>query len=1044
MHGYIMIPIRDFRVYRPSGTPGSAIKINRQHELEPLQNLHTYGGRDALLVDGVIALNGLERYIQGVAFETLAIEGYGDPTVSTVTGNISIQSIHAATKHVWYLLQKPAPDYGPYYGPFLWIADFAKYFVDYLAENRNVSLENFKSDFYEFTRQRHGESQQFQQWVNKYGGHEKKNDFRQAAVSYASFLWKESWSVIPNTHEDQFWGDINYIADEERAEKPLKRTTGSGKTLVTSYVFENFKHISQLTKFFEVKELNGRRVRAATEERRRSLGFTDGQRAQLLTSSAPLLKTDQLKTGDYVAVRPERSSLWKDGSDLWYAYIQNTRRDCHGERLDVIWLYTPSTTTLAGGVYPFKNELFLSSNCNCMDSPLRKKDVMGKVSVSWLKSHAATDNSTNTPSHFFIRQKFDTKDHCFTTIKGSDFVCQCRNQDSLWQELQAKVAIGDTILLPVKQNGEPSWRPLDSYNSSNKILDRLDPVVVEKYITESQTILVRRLIRRAMHSKSKRPPNELIWTEEFFQIVPELVGPKCHVRFYQERDQIPSPYNRNGTGNFWYITAYMTETDEVKNLQQPFPTGLNPGLDPTTPSPRPRMIGLDMFAGGGNFGRGIEDGMAVNFLYAIDWAKNAVLTYKSNCSKEHPCWVYWGSVNDYLRHVMDGNFTDHFARVGNIDFVAAGSPCQGFSRLQRNTASDTSLRNISMVASVAAYIDVYRPKYAILENVVAMAHRGKGKLEIFPQLLCALVGLGYQVSQHLLDAWSCGDSQRRSRLFVTIAAPGLAPMPPATLTHSHPRGTPSVSLGTNLANDQKFGERRFLPTPFQYVPVKESMGDLPNIQDSHIQTCITHPDHRTVSTEAGWTREMIRHIPIFPPVQSAMSAIQAGVMPQALAEKFLQGSGMLRKKPKSRSWSRIPQDGLTSTITTAPAAACAINGRVLHWQQHRVLSIREARRAQGFDDGEVIIGSPNEQWKIIGNSVSRSTALALGVALQEAWLANPLEDQTALPISLDARNEEITDKNSRSSSPDLLPHLHQAARSQPMHQGAVMIDLTQD
>ena len=139
--------------------------------------------------------------------------------------------------------------------------------------------------------------------------------------------------------------------------------------------------------------------------------------------------------------------------------------------------------------------------------------------------------------------------------------------------------------------------------------------------------------------------------------------------------------------------------------------------------------------------------MAVDFLYAIDWAKNAVLTYKSNCNNEHPCWVYWGSVNDYLRHVMDGNFTDHFARVGNIDFVAAGSPCQGFSRLQRNTASDTSLRNISMVASVAAYIDVYRPKYAILENVVAMAHRGKEKLGIFPQLLCTLVGLGYQVSQ---------------------------------------------------------------------------------------------------------------------------------------------------------------------------------------------------------------------------------------------------------------------------------------------------------
>jgi len=57
----------------------------------------------------------------------------------------------------------------------------------------------------------------------------------------------------------------------------------------------------------------------------------------------------------------------------------------------------------------------------------------------------------------------------------------------------------------------------------------------------------------------------------------------------------------------------------------------------------------------------------------------------------------------------------------------------------------------------------------------------------------------------------------------------------------------------------------------------------------------------------------------------------------------------------------------------------------------------EARRAQGFPDEEVIIGTPAQQWKIIGNSVARPVAVALGMSLREAWLANkpdelPLDD----------------------------------------------------
>ena len=52
------------------------------------------------------------------------------------------------------------------------------------------------------------------------------------------------------------------------------------------------------------------------------------------------------------------------------------------------------------------------------------------------------------------------------------------------------------------------------------------------------------------------------------------------------------------------------------------------------------------------------------------------------------------------------------------------------------------------------------------------------------------------------------------------------------------------------------------------------------------------------------------------------------------------------------------------------------------------MTVMEVRRAQGYPDHEVIVGTPSMQWKIIGNSVARPVALALGVALRTAWLAN--------------------------------------------------------
>jgi len=76
------------------------------------------------------------------------------------------------------------------------------------------------------------------------------------------------------------------------------------------------------------------------------------------------------------------------------------------------------------------------------------------------------------------------------------------------------------------------------------------------------------------------------------------------------------------------------------------------------------------------------------------------------------------------------------------------------------------------------------------------------------------------------------------------------------------------------------------------------------------------------------------------------------------------------------------------------------------------MTVMEVRRAQGFPDNEVIVGTPAMQWKIVGNSVARPVALALGLALRQAWLSNGEDvERTAAACQETAKIGETLDSD---------------------------------
>jgi DNA (cytosine-5)-methyltransferase 1 len=109
------------------------------------------------------------------------------------------------------------------------------------------------------------------------------------------------------------------------------------------------------------------------------------------------------------------------------------------------------------------------------------------------------------------------------------------------------------------------------------------------------------------------------------------------------------------------------------------------------------------------------------------------------------------------------------------------------------------------------------------------------------------------VHQLNLDAWSFGNPQDRSRLFVSIAAPDLKLRPHLPMSHSHQAGTRDRVLSV-AANGLKFGQPRFEATPFKFDTAAEGTTHLPWIGDGRTHTCISHPDHHLSRTKPNLNR----------------------------------------------------------------------------------------------------------------------------------------------------------------------------------------------
>ena len=267
------------------------------------------------------------------------------------------------------------------------------------------------------------------------------------------------------------------------------------------------------------------------------------------------------------------------------------------------------------------------------------RDVAGKVDVAFRPTAQQTAEA-----EFFVRQKYRTGDRAFLTLKEGDLqLGRCPCDDSFesysYGRVRQDYRIGDTVLCAPRKG------------------DLLEPGVVADFDDAEMTVTVRCLQRLSTLQPGCKP-NELLFTQQLEVFDAAAVVRRCQVRVFGEQP-IEAPYDRDGSGDCFYIRSEWTPTGQLRPLVRTLvDEELRQGFRLGAEIAKPVLRGMDLFCGGGNFGRGLEEGGAVQMKYAVDFDDAPLHSYRANMKHLDDTKLYLGSINNYLQDAIEGRYSE--------------------------------------------------------------------------------------------------------------------------------------------------------------------------------------------------------------------------------------------------------------------------------------------------------------------------------------------------------------------------------------------------
>lgn len=360
---------------------------------------------------------------------------------------------------------------------------------------------------------------------------------------------------------------------------------------------------------------------------------------------------------------------------------------------------------------------------------------------------------------------------------------------------------------------------------------------------------------------------------------------------------------------------------------------------------------IDLFCGTGGISRGFENSVNGTFktILGADILPMSLKTFKLN----HPhAMTYCGDIRNLRRKEVAETLN---VSAGEIDVIVGGPPCQGFSSIRPfRSTNDDDPRN-SLFEEFASFVNFFRPKTFLIENVVGLAtHKNGLTIEIMEE---CFYKIGYDCDWKIVNAANFGVPQRRERLiFVGVTRGGKFIFPEPTHfsvgeTIGHKNKKKML-----IAEDSLFSARLSQP-----VTVMDAIGDLPELKaGEQIDSYLKSPQTTYQKERRNKSRHLTHHITTNHSLRMLEIIRHSGSNINSIP-KHLITSGF------SSCYSRLDADKPAVTITVNfihPAS-----NRCIHPVQDRALSLREGARLQSFDDSFTFVGNKTQIAKQIGNAV---------------------------------------------------------------------------
>ncbi len=379
-------------------------------------------------------------------------------------------------------------------------------------------------------------------------------------------------------------------------------------------------------------------------------------------------------------------------------------------------------------------------------------------------------------------------------------------------------------------------------------------------------------------------------------------------------------------------------------------------------SPDDIGVAVELCSGMGGIGIALR-ALGFHIAKAYDSWKEAVAIYNHNFSGEIAT-----TCNLLSEKGLELVKADR-PRLGQVDLLAAGPPCKGFSQI-RNGHHDGRNGHNRVMAAMPEYVAILRPRLFLIENVPDLMRHRKGKTlaDLLSRLERPANPLRYRVEYRVYDAALLGTPQARRRILILGVQHGSG-------TEHLPEPGPDLSPlfaavrheGTVPKDLESYFEALKNPEDETLTSASQALSDLPLLGPgqpelerayaSAAQSAFQRwaragaPEKLRDTRTPGVKAETVHRLQHIPP----------GGCARVIPKEHLNG---LSRRYDS-AYRRLHPDAPSTALSTKYDC-------VYHYTEQRSLSVREYARLQGIPDR---ITFPSElvcrrsAYEMIGNSV---------------------------------------------------------------------------